>query len=376
LSAGAALADVPAANGANHFFDPTTGKGWIKPGRDVLAALGDKVREAIGREAIPPSGIPAPDWIVTKENPFNLAGFLAQYSKAITSATPGERARHMAAALVAAGAILHALGDLGAPSRVRGDALAHLEPLGGGPDDLGSRTERIAALVYGRLGVPEPDKVITRTRVRDFFTTRGGTGLADVTARSYFSANTLPGVSRINEERPILVKAQPALPGRLNLMAASRGEGTTLRDAQGTCLARYKVESGLLGWAIDDDCVLEQLAVILPTVAAYETGLLEFLTRGDLKVVNDGAAILVAGADLGPGQLDLMVEDDRGVRATLASAQVTGAKQTGEVINKTPLSAQTANASRVIAVFRGADKLGEPIVATGIVSLSATPTPR
>ncbi|MCX5743166.1 MAG: hypothetical protein NT062_11800, partial [Proteobacteria bacterium] len=37
LAAGAALADIPAANGANHFFDPTTGLGWVKPDRDVLA---------------------------------------------------------------------------------------------------------------------------------------------------------------------------------------------------------------------------------------------------------------------------------------------------------------------------------------------------
>ena len=61
------------------------------------------------------------------------------------------------------------LGDLGAPSRVRGDEAAHLEPLGGGPDDLGSRFERIAALAYGRLGVPAPSTVITRTKLREFF---------------------------------------------------------------------------------------------------------------------------------------------------------------------------------------------------------------
>src|SRR5262249_12675603 len=118
LAAGAALADVPAANGANHFFDPSTGKGWQRPSRDIVSKLGEKIRDAVGREAIPDSGIPAPDWVVTKDNPFNLAGFLAQYSKAIMAATPGERSRAMAGALVAAGAILHTLGDLGAPSRV------------------------------------------------------------------------------------------------------------------------------------------------------------------------------------------------------------------------------------------------------------------
>lgn len=367
IAAGAALADVPAANGANHFFDPTTGKGWAKPDRDAMAKLGDKIRETIGRESIPATGIPAPDWVVTKENPFNLDGFLAQYSKAIMAPTPGERSRHMAGALVAAGAILHALGDVGAPSRARGDSLAHLEPLGGGPDDLGSRTERIAALVYGRLGVPAPNTTITRDRVRDYFTNKAGTGLADITAKAYFSPNTLPGESRINEEKPQLVKPYPVLPARLNLMAASRGEGTTLRDAKGTCLARYKVDHGVLAWSLDDECILDQLTQILPTVAAYETGLLDFLTRGELAVaVDGGGGVTVTGADLGPGQLDVLSEDERGVRKKVFSAQVTGGSG---AIGKTQLDAAAAQSTKIICVFRGADKNNEPIVATGVASL-------
>ncbi|MCX5747503.1 MAG: hypothetical protein NT062_33990, partial [Proteobacteria bacterium] len=336
---------------------------------DVLAKLGDRVREVIGRDSLPARGVPAPDWIVAKENPFNLAGFLAQYSKAIMATTAGERSRHMAGALVAAGAMLHALGDLGAPSRVRGDALAHLEPLGGGPDDLGSRTERIAALVYGRLGVPAPTTVVTRAHIRDYFTNKDGTGLADVTARAYFSANTLPGTSRINDEKPSLARALPALPARLNLMAASR-DLASLRDANGTCLARYRVEHGELTWSLDDECVLEQLTQLLPQVAAYETGLLEFLTRGNLDVGLDGSTVRAGGKDLGPGQLDFLVEDDRGVRTKIGTAQVAGARGTGDVIGRATLTA-IPNATRVIAVFRGADAVGEPIVATGVVSLVA-----
>src|SRR5262249_56521010 len=114
----------------------------------------------------------------------------------VSAARRGERSRYMAAALVAAGAMLHALGDLGAPARVRGDAEAHLEPLGAGPDDLGSRFERIAALTYGRLGVPPPSRTVTRSHLRDFITAKDGGGLADVIARSYFSPNTLPEPTR------------------------------------------------------------------------------------------------------------------------------------------------------------------------------------
>ncbi|MGE3767919.1 MAG: hypothetical protein AB7L94_37045, partial [Kofleriaceae bacterium] len=33
LTAGAAVADIPAAHGANHFYDPDTRKGWQSPSR-------------------------------------------------------------------------------------------------------------------------------------------------------------------------------------------------------------------------------------------------------------------------------------------------------------------------------------------------------
>src|SRR5262249_8315264 len=132
LTAGAAVADIPASQGANHFFDPATGAGWTAPDR----GLTDKVRQALGQGgALPAKGIPAPDWLTAKTNPFSLEQFHNQYAKAVSAATPGERSRYMAAALVAAGAMLHTLGDLGAPSRVRSDWAAHLEPLGAGVDD-------------------------------------------------------------------------------------------------------------------------------------------------------------------------------------------------------------------------------------------------
>lgn len=366
LAAGAALADVPAVNGANHFYDPSSKQGWRAPDRGMFRGASDKIREAIGRTALPVRGVPAPDWVVSKDNPFNVDAFLAQYAKAVSAKTAGERSRHMAAALVAAGAILHTLGDLGAPSRVRGDEASHLEPMGAGPDDLGSRFERIAALVHGRLGVAAPTRVVTRDRLREYFTgkTTAGDGLADVIARSYFSPNTLPATTRVGAEtHPKLARPEPALPSRLNLMSASRDDGTTLRDAAGTCLARYKVERGLLSFWIDDDCMLEQIAAILPEVAAYETGLLDYLLRGDLTIaVGDG--IVVSGAGLGAGSVQVLVEDERGIRTELGAAQVTG---TAEELIKVPAPAAGV---RVVAVYRGADRNGEPMVAVGAMPLS------
>ena len=362
ISAGAALADLPASHGANHFFDPQTQHGWQAPERSVLEGVSDKVREAIGRAQLPDRGVPAPDWVTAKGNPFNLDSFLAQYAKAVSAKTPGERSRHMAAALVAAGAILHTLGDLGAPSRVRSDEAAHLSPLGAGPDDLGSRFERIAALAHGRLGVPTPSRTITRTRLRDFFSAKDGGGLADITSRSYFSPNTLPAASRMGgDARPALARPLPALPARLNLMAASRDDGTTLRDANGTCLARYKVEHGVLEFWLDDDCLLEQIANILPDVAAYEAGLLDFLLRGELTIAI-GEQVTVSGKGLGPGTVEILVEDERGVRTALTSAQTTG--------DELARIARPPGGTRIVAVYRGADANGEPLVAVGAMPLA------
>jgi hypothetical protein len=361
ITAGAALADIPASQGANHFFDPATGSGWVAPDRGLPDMLG----KVLGQGALPDKGIPAPDWLLAKTNPFNLQQFLSQYAKAAGAATPGERSRYMAAALVAAGAILHTLGDLGAPSRVRSDAAAHLEPLGAGADDLGSRFERIAALAYGRLGVPGPSRTITRVHLREYFTSKDGGGLADLIARSYFSPNTLPQPTRVSDEaKPRLVRPQPVLPPRLNIMAANRDDGTTLRSASGICLARYRVEHDLLTFSLDDDCMLDQLSVILSEVTAYEAGLLDFLLRGELTLLV-GDQITVSSKGLGAGNVEIFVEDNRGVRTSITNVATTGAKESDQLAQVAAPSAGT----RVVAVFRGNDAAGEPIVAVGAMPL-------
>src|SRR5262249_41670735 len=161
---------------------------------------------------------------------------------------------------------------------------------------------------------------VTRSHLRDFITSKDGGGLADLIARSYFSPNTLPEPTRVSSDiKPRLVRPQPALPARLNIMAATRDDGAALRSPTGTCLAHYRVERDRLTFSIDDDCVLEQLAVILPEVAAYETGLLDFLLRGELSIsVGSQITVTSAGASgLGAGTVEILVEDDRGVRTSI-----------------------------------------------------------
>ena len=161
-----------------------------------------------------------------------------------------------------------------------------------------------------------------------------------------------------------MARTKPALPARLNLMAAGREEGATLRNADGICLARYHVDKSILSFNLDDDCVLEQLAVIMPEVAAYETGLLDFLLRGELALTIDQGQLAVSSKGLGAGTVDILVEDERGVRTSIGKAAVTGGN---EQLAKV---AMPTYGQRVVAVFSGADSAGEPIVAVGALPLN------
>lgn len=365
IAAGASIADAPVEHAANHFFDPTTGAGWQAPAPATLERLWRMLRP---RTPVPARGVPAPDWVIDSKNPLGVEAFWAQYQKAVTAATPGERSRHMAAALVAAGAVLHVLGDVGTPSHARADATAHFERLSADGTDVGSRFDRVAALAFGRLGVPGPSRVVTRTSLRAFFTSADKTGLADVIGSRYFSAGTLPADQLLGageQTSPKLARPRPEVPARLNQMAASRDEGTTLKDPSGVCLARYRVERSVLEFFLDDACLLEQAQAILPEVASYETGLLDFLLRGQLALRQEGGAVVVTSAQkLAAGQLDLLLEDGSGQRTSLKSQAISGAEAGGELLR---IGAPAGK--RVIAVYRGKDDLGETVVSVGAAAL-------
>jgi hypothetical protein len=363
LAAGAAIADSSADVAANHFYDPYTKTGYQRPSRALVDRLSNAVMEQVGRASLPPTGEAATTWINSKNNPLALTGFYEQYAKAVTAATPGERARHMAAALVAVGSALHALGDMGTPSHVRSDVLEHVSELGADANDVGSRFERIAALAFGRLGVPSPARVVTRESVEAFFTNATGTGLADLTAASYFSLHTMPSPAAVtagSASGALLARPAPALPKQLNLMAASRGDGATLRNDRHICLARYRVANGKVSFFTDDDCQLEQITALLPEVASFEAGLLEFLFRGQLKVSFDGTQVNVSSAlKLGAGTLTVVAQDASGVRTVLANNAISAGGN--EAIASVPA---TGNLTW-FAVYRGIDGKGQPLVAVG-----------
>ena len=80
LVAGSVIADFPAIYAGNHFFDPTTGKGLSdRTIRTTKMRLRHTIMTRLAGEEIVRNGIPAPDWVVDKNNPMNLQGFLTQY---------------------------------------------------------------------------------------------------------------------------------------------------------------------------------------------------------------------------------------------------------------------------------------------------------
>lgn len=464
LAAGSVIADSPRSFAVNHFYDPISKHGAV--GHSY--SLRTKWLARIMGESLPHASSNALAWITDKRNPMNLSGFWSQYEKAVRAGTPAERSRHLAGTLLAAGALLHVLEDMGSPSHVRNDIKAHLQQLGS-PLDIGSRFERIAALGFGRLGVPGSQASTTARSLHALISNPNHTGLADVTARSWFSRFTLPrtihidhitiaGIVRLvaahykvkpaaitakpakgakssvpramaiylaithtpaaytklaaafGEKRrtPLLFaaaqiiedaksdvalakavstlkgdisasvigtrldkslrRADPAPLNRLDLAAARQPKGARLVDANGVCVARYRLRGLTLSWTLDDDCIAEQLRAILPQVVSYGAGALNWLFRGELTVRARVGAIAVSarGLGLGKGSIDLFWDDNRGVRTRYATIKVRGGKA-GAVLARGNRPPKTAH--RITALFRGLDAKGNELVATGTTKL-------
>jgi hypothetical protein len=375
LVAGSILEDLPPQRGRNHFFDPIHHTGLTGEGtHGWFTATGPKLLGSLLGERLPDHGVAAPDWILAKENDLGLTRFWRELELAATAPEGAARDLHLALALICAGAMAHVLQDMGSPSRTRDDLAAHLESLGAGPSDRGSRFERLAGVLHGSLGVPAPAQVEHRQRLRDFFTAADGKGLADLTNTGFYSAGTLPA-ERILEidQKPAEVLADVTRsqrfasprPKEMTLRAAAGPDGATIRDSKGTCLASYRVDGRQLSFSIPDQCALEQLAVILPRVSGYTAGLLDWLFRGALSVEADVDTISVTavGEKLGGGKVTLLGENAQGKRLVLGSAAATG----GEALGR--FTVETRGMVKVIAVFHGVDSAGEEVVAVGTKTL-------
>ncbi len=287
LVAGAALADQFYPQ--NHFFVPRFlvaqgGKGLSARTLSKMTAV-DRMRIRLAPGKQPAKGKPALQWLVDKDNPHSLEKFQTHLRRAAQSEKPQQqRNASLAQALFSAGAILHILQDMGSPSHVRGDLAAHFGQIGNDPRDLASRYEHLAAITYGRLGLPSSNQsAAAHQTLADFFSNSSQTGLGDVTAKNYFSEYTVPRPQRPHKE--IIEKLEAKLQASLgfavviDLQAARTRSGATLRNPQGVCVAGYKIIHRKLVWFVDDSCALSQLKAILPNVVNHSAGLLSWLFR-------------------------------------------------------------------------------------------------
>ncbi|MBT8495746.1 MAG: hypothetical protein KJO07_22040 [Deltaproteobacteria bacterium] len=361
LAAGAALANSPTRFAGNHFLDPDTKKGLD---RHTIDTFGERSRHYLGHkssgERMVDRGKPAHLWIEDKANPLGHSGFVDQYHRAASARTAGERDRHLAGALIAAGAILHVVQDMASPSHVHIDLRAHLDELGKSSTDVGSRLERIAALAFGRLGVPAATKVVRKDRLAEFFVAADGSGLAQRVAARFYSRYTVPTVPRLPRGAGALeaaVAVRKAL-GRSDLKIQPANRGYRVVDPTGTCVVLFDISARDVNFYLDDPCVLQQLRTLLPLAAGYGAGVLDYLFRGQIEVKLDPTLSLSPAVELGDGELTLYWDDPTGVRTKFHSAKVRG-KLPG-TLPKPP-----SGAAMLIALYKRSDKLGEPLVAVG-----------
>jgi hypothetical protein len=381
LLAGAALEGVPPARVRHHFFDPRTGRGLSAHGtltRLMYFFVGDR---EVG-QSFNLTGRPAPEWAVAppEENELGLPVFLDAMAESATAAEPAGRAAALARALLSAGALMHLVEDMASPSHVRNDLREHLERQPGSTVlDQRSRYEQYVAQRWGRLGVPAvpPGAIPAHARLRDYFT-----GLAAWVEPRFFSAGTLPDPIALDPEGQVEVALGKAndhlrrpLP-RLPTQGTPGAGAGTLGSAEVPVLASYVVDRDLVQFALDERAFASYAGILLPRAAASAAGLLAFLFRGQLSVARDGDALVVnnAGGTLSRGTLTLLGEDGAGRRKVMStSGAAAWPVRNGAELGRA--AALPADVRRVVALFRGQDDQGEPLVAIEDVVPPPPPPP-
>ena len=371
IVAGSVVADVPVEIAGHHFYDPRTGLGLSSSTSLGLARSAGRHVSGAG-SVLRSGGEPAKLWWKSPANALGYEGFLAQFRKAVASAGSYERNRHLAGSLISAGAMLHVLQDMGSPSHVRDDLGAHHDRVGTDLSDLGSRFERVAALAFGRLGIPRSAKAPELASLADHFSNTERNGLADITERGYFSRHTLPRSAKVKRDagsstfrkaiETSLRRPEPAPPTRLDLVAARNPNGATWINERGVCLAQYKWRRSKITWKMDDACALEQLEDILPTVAAYGSSFLEMLFPSDLSLTKHSGQLVAEGsARYTKGSLTVFADAADGTRTQFHSLSLSAQAEDNVLGN---LPAPPKGSTRVTLLFDGQDSQGNPLLAT------------
>jgi hypothetical protein len=339
--AGAVLEGIPAARTRNHFFDPTRGTGLDQSDRSLRNRVGAAVsgigtmRGIFTGANFDGSGRSSLEWLAAPKNvnEWGLQRFADERERAVSAATPAERDDALARSLIAAGSIAHLIEDAGDPALVHDDWQKALAT-------DGAPYETWVASRFGRLAVPGPAPAgAARAHLLDIIHDSAGQGLADRTARRFFSPGSLP---------PMGVTPPPSL------QPPSSPSGY-VGSADVAHLAAYRKEPvGTVYW-LDERCHKDYADALLPEIERAVITALDLLFRGRLEVAASDGTVEVRAADvtLGKGRVSLFADDEKGNRKKLSSAEVPAG---AEVLLRAP-----TDAKKLAAVFRGVDSARAPI---------------
>jgi hypothetical protein len=378
LLAGAALEGSPAARTRNHYYDPNTRRGLVVRGtllRMFFSLFGDReIGGSLG------DGVAAPDWAVAQGNDLALSATLDALERSASAATPDERKRALGRALVGIGALMHLVEDMAAPAHVRDDFDGAMTRVPGSSVwDRRSPYEYYVERRFGRLGVPAPAKgqtIPALPHLRDYFVT-----LAEWVAPRFFSSGTLPApVAGAEGQAPAemleragrgLARPQPQVPPpAIGGMVGTGGDVLASEDVPALAVYTIDPRDQSMAITLDPRTHAAYAQVLLPRAVLWAAGVLRFVARGRLAWVDGN--LHNRGPQLANGAVTVLTEDSQGTRRTLAGAIAFPAAPVapGGAIGHlaVPLPPGT---KRLIAVFRGTDGAGEPLVAIEDVAAPA-----
>lgn len=223
LMAGSVLAGM-GSDERHHFYSPHLKSGLKNEQRSNEALLqmasvfegGDTTRQWMTGTGFALKGISALDWMHSRDNADSIEAMRRFLDKAFNAPQPQVKAHYLALSLMAMGNALHLLQDMASPTHVRNDYIhGHLERLGNSFYYRGAAYERYVAEAFGQTHLPLtplPDNkdTLSKTTLRDFFTSHDRRGLADITSASFFSPGTTPEYPSLSEwlrQKPHAVQA-------------------------------------------------------------------------------------------------------------------------------------------------------------------------
>ncbi len=345
IVAGAVLEGVPAARTRDHFYDPVSGAGLDQDERAFRTRVGAAVsgigtlRGIFTGSNFDGSGHSSIEWLTAGRalNDWGVQRFLDERERSVSAVRPADREDALVRSLLAAGAIAHLIEDAGDPAFVHDDWRIALA-------GEGAAYQQWVAAHFGRLAIPAPAPgALARAHLVDFIHDAAGEGLADRTARRFFSPGSLPSTGA-------------PTPPSLSTPTAASGY---VASSDVTHLAAYRKEAaGVVFW-LDERCHKDYAAALLPEIGRNVVAALELLFRGKLEIAEADGNLVVRAVELplGKGRVTLFADDDKGNRRVVGSADVANAAA-GDVL----LSAPSSGALRLAALFRGVDAAGEPIV--------------